>query len=107
MVTRLHGYTRQTNRMASEKLLERKLREAVARLGGKALKFSSPYETGYPDRLVLMPGGKAFWAELKTAGRKPTPKQMVRQMELRRLGFLSEIIDNEETLNNFLKRIKK
>lgn len=92
--------------MTSEKLLERKLREAVARLGGKALKFSSPYETGYPDRLVLMPGGKAFWAELKTTGRKPTPKQLVRQTELRRLGFLSEIIDNEETLNNFLKRIK-
>ena len=93
--------------MTSEKLLERKLREAVARLGGKALKFSSPYETGYPDRLVLMPGGKAFWAELKTTGQKPTPKQLVRQTELRRLGFLSEIIDNEETLNNFLKRIKE
>lgn len=93
--------------MASEKLLERKLREAVARLGGKALKFSSPYETGYPDRLVLMPGGKVFWAELKTTGRKPSSKQLVRQAELRRLGFLSEIIDNEETLNNFLKRIKE
>lgn len=93
--------------MTSEKLLERKLREAVARLGGKALKFSSPYETGYPDRLVLMPGGKAFWAELKTTGRKPTPKQLVRQTELRRLGFFSEIIDNEETLSNFLKQIKE
>lgn len=70
----------------SEKLLERKLREAIKKLGGKALKFSSPYETGYPDRLILMPGGRTYWAELKTTGKKPTEKQLLRQLELRSSG---------------------
>ena len=56
--------------MASEKLLERKLREAVARLGGKALKFSSPYETGYPDRLVLMPGGDGNPRRSSSSGKR-------------------------------------
>lgn len=86
----------------NEKLIEKKLREAIRKLGGKALKFSSPYETGYPDRLILMPGGKVFWVELKTTGKKPTEKQLLRQTELRNLGFVSEVIDSEEGLNKFI-----
>lgn len=96
--------TRETK--AGEKSLERKLREAVRKMGGKALKFSSPYETGYPDRLVLMRGGRAYWAEIKTTGKKPTAKQAIRQSELRALGFVSEVIDSEEALNNFLARLE-
>lgn len=90
----------------NEKLIEKKLREAVRRMGGKAIKFSSPYETGYPDRLILLPGGRTFWAELKTTGKKPTEKQLLRQRELRDLGFISEVIDSEETLKNFLRNIE-
>lgn len=89
----------------NEKLIEKKLREAVRKLGGKALKFSSPYETGYPDRLILMPGGRTYWAELKTTGKKATPKQLLRQAELRELGYIAEIINSEETLKNFLTLI--
>lgn len=39
----------------SEKLIERKLRDGVKALGGIALKFTSPYHRGIPDRVVLMP----------------------------------------------------
>lgn len=90
----------------NEKLLEKKLREAIRKLGGRAIKFSSPYETGYPDRLILMPKGRVYWAELKTTGKKPTEKQLLRQSELRSLGFISEVIDSEETLKNFLTRLE-
>lgn len=90
----------------NEKRLEKKLREAIRKLGGRAIKFSSPYETGYPDRLILMPEGRVYWAELKTTGRKPTEKQLLRQSELRSLGFISEVIDSEETLKNFLTRLE-
>ena len=90
----------------NEKLIEKKLREAVRKLGGKALKFSSPYETGYPDRLILMPGGRTYWAEMKTTGKKATPKQLLRQKELREMGYIAEIIDSEETLKNFLTLIE-
>lgn len=75
-------------------------------MGGKAIKFSSPYETGYPDRLILLPGGRTFWAELKTTRKTPTEKQLLRQRELRKLGFVSEVIDSEETLKNFLRNIE-
>ena len=90
----------------NEKLIEKKLREAIRKMGGKALKFSSPYETGYPDRLILMPAGRIYWAELKTTGKKPTAKQLLRQSELISLGFVSEVIDSEETLKNSLTKIE-
>lgn len=91
----------------NEKLIEKKLREAVRHMGGKALKFSSPFETGYPDRLILMPEGRVLWAELKTTGKKPTEKQKQIQSYLRGLGFVSEVIDSEESLKDFLKRVEK
>lgn len=90
----------------NEKLLEKKLRKAIRKLRGKAIKFYSPYETGYPDRLILMPGGEVYWAELKTTGKKPTEKQLLRQSELRALGFVSEVIDSEESLKNFLTKLE-
>ena len=43
-----------------EKVIERKLRDGVKKLGGGAqcLKFESPGTSGVPDRLILLPGGR-------------------------------------------------
>lgn len=90
----------------NEKLIERKLREGVKALGGLALKFSSPYHRGIPDRIVLMPGGQTFFVELKTTGKKPTELQKKALTELRSLGFKADVIDSQESLNNFLEEIK-
>lgn len=90
----------------NEKLTERKLREEIKKLGGLALKFSSPYHRGMPDRIVLMPEGKISFAEIKTTGKKPTELQKKAISELRALGFKAEIIDSQETLNKYLEEIK-
>lgn len=89
----------------NEKTIEKKLAREIGRRGGKALKFTSPYMTGMPDRLIIMPGGKAYWAELKTTGKKAGPRQLERQKELRDLGFVSEIVSSETELEEFLKII--
>lgn len=90
----------------NEKLIEKKLREEVKSLGGIALKLYSAYHTGLPDRLILMPGGRASFAEIKTTGKKPTMLQEKAIAELRALGFEAEVIDSQEALNNFLEEIK-
>lgn len=90
----------------NEKLIERNLREGVKALGGLALKFSSPYHRGVPDRIVLMPGGRMYFVELKTTGKKPTLLQQKAIGELRELGFDARVIDNQESLNLFLEEIK-
>lgn len=90
----------------NEKLIEKKLREGVKALGGIALKFSSPYHRGIPDRIVLMPQGNAYFVELKSTGKKPTKLQEKALSELRELGFDARIIDNQESLNEFLYDIQ-
>ena len=89
----------------SEKLLERKLKDRVKKLGGLALKFVSPSFTGVPDRIVLMPGGRCFFAELKTTGKKPTKIQLFVHGQLKKLGFEVWVIDRTEILEDFLKFI--
>jgi hypothetical protein len=54
-----------------EKTLERKLVERVKAMGGIAPKLVSPGFSGMPDRLVLLPGGKMAFVEVKGYGMKP------------------------------------
>lgn len=49
-----------------EKDIERKLGEQVKKRGGLYFKFVSPMNPGVPDRIVILPGGKVIFVELKT-----------------------------------------
>ena len=55
-----------------ERDVERYLRERVKQLGGRAYKFVSPGNNGVPDRIVMLPGGKLFFVELKAPGKETT-----------------------------------
>jgi len=85
-----------------EKLLEQKLRDQIKKLGGLALKFSSMTFTGMPDRIVLMPRGRIYFVEMKSEGKRPTPRQAIVHEQLRGLGFDVWVIDNREALAQFL-----
>jgi len=89
----------------NEKTIERTLREKVKAAGGVALKFFSPSFTGLPDRLVLMPGGRVWFVELKAPGKKPKPRQVIVHTMLRKLGFNVEVIDTTAGVNEFVNRI--
>ena len=89
----------------SEKILEAKLRDSIKRMGGLAVKVWPVSFTGLPDRLVLLPGGKTYFAELKSPGKKPTARQKVVHMALRDIGFVVAVIDSAESLRKFLEDI--
>jgi len=95
-----------SRRINSEKYLESQLTKKVAELGGKALKFYSQIEIGYPDRLVLMPGGQATWVEMKTKGDKPRRIQQIRHEQLRSLGFEVFVIDTPDKIQEFINHLK-
>lgn len=90
----------------NEKLIEKKLREAVTKMGGKAYKFSSPNNSGVYDRIVLMPAGRIWFVELKTTGKKPTALQQLFRRDAESLGFQTRVIDSPETLKTFLDEIR-
>ncbi len=91
----------------NEKLIEKKLREGVKEKGGLALKFTSPSFTGVPDRIVLMPGGKMCFVELKSTGKGLSPRQEVVFPILQELGFTVLVIDDKEKLQEFLNGLTK
>jgi hypothetical protein len=90
----------------SEKVIEAKLVKAVKTLGGLAPKFVSPGLDGMPDRLVLLPGGKLAFIELKAYGKKPRPLQARRKRQLQALGFSVYCIDDQEQIGGVLDEIQ-
>jgi hypothetical protein len=93
--------------MSKEKYFEKKLRERVEKLKGFALKFSSSYFTGIPDRIVLMPGGKLFFVEVKDEGVVPKDRQKLVIYLLQEKGFDVSVINSNDSLFDFLQKIEK
>ncbi|HUR65447.1 MAG TPA: VRR-NUC domain-containing protein [Chitinophagaceae bacterium] len=89
----------------NEKLIEKKLREGVKKLGGIAVKFFVLAFTGFPDRIVLMPGGRIWFVETKTTGKTLSPRQKIVLPYLEKLGFKVRVIDRQELLDQFFKEI--
>lgn len=89
-----------------EKQIEQKLAQAVRKSGGMCLKFVSPNFDGMPDRLILLPGGRIAFAELKAPGKKPRPLQIARHKTLMGLGFRVYVIDSAEQIGAILDEIQ-
>lgn len=88
-----------------EKKLEEKFRTAVKQSGGKAYKFTSPGNDGVPDRLVVLPGGRTGFVELKQKGKQPTPLQSLRIRELRSLGCRVCVLDDPADIEAVINSI--
>lgn len=89
-----------------EKTIERKLAVEVKNMGGICPKFVSPGLDGMPDRLVLLPGGRLAFVEVKAPGKKPRPLQMVRHEMLKRLGFAVYVLDDIKKIGAMLDEIQ-
>ncbi len=89
-----------------EKQIERKLVRMTSQMGGMALKFVSPGCDGVPDRLVLLPGGKVGFVEVKAPGKKPRPLQVRRIGQILGLGFPVFVVDGKEQITEVLQKIK-
>jgi len=92
--------------MARENVIEAYLRDQVKALGGRAYKFVSPGNAGVPDRLVLLPGGKVVFVELKATGRKPTSLQEAQQRKIRNLNFDVFTLDSKAEVDKFIEGCK-
>ena len=89
-----------------EKAIEGKLVQMVKATGGIAPKFVSPGFAGMPDRIVLLPGGRIGFVEVKAPGEKPRPLQLSRHGLLQRLGFKVYVLDDEQQIGGILDEIQ-
>ena len=90
-----------------EREVEKKLVQAVRRMGGICPKWVSPGLDGVPDRIVLLPGGRIGFIELKAPGKKMRPLQKKRNEKLEALGFLVFCIDRTEQIEEELREIQR
>lgn len=93
-------------RTTSEKVIERYLCNRVAALGLLCLKYANFQQAGYPDRLILLPGGRCVWVELKSTGRKPTRLQLERFADLERRGHTVYVADTHEKVDGIITVIQ-
>lgn len=75
----------------------------VERAGGMALKF--PYApSGWPDRMVLLPGGVVLFFELKRPkGGRLEPLQPWWHAQLRKLGFEVHLCNTKAAVDSALE----
>ena len=85
-----------------EKTVEQYLRKQVKKAGGLALKLVCPGFTGVPDRLILLPGGRIFFAETKDLGKTPKRRQKYVHSRLRELGFTVFVPDSKEAVDQMM-----
>lgn len=87
-----------------ERDIEKKLVREVRRMGGEAYKWTSPGNDGVPDRIVMFPGGRVVFVELKADGGALRPVQRIQIEKIRKLGQSVEVVKGRLELERFLRR---
>lgn len=88
----------------TERFIEEKLVKAVKKQNGICPKFVAPGCVGMPDRIVLLPGGRVSFVEVKAPGQKPRPIQVVKHEQLRKLGFQVFVLDDVQQIADILEK---
>lgn len=90
-----------------ESAVEKKLVDGVREMGGECLKFVSPSMAGVPDRIILLPGGRVSFVEVKREGETLSDKQRRFMQWLRENDFHAAavygVVDVEVALCNLRK----
>lgn len=82
----------------SENYVETYLRDEGKNRGFKCYKFTSPSNSGVPDRIVIGHGSTVF-VETKAPGKKTRPLQDAVHREMRRYGAEIYVLDNHEDVD--------
>ena len=75
-----------------EVVVEKALVKETEKRGGIAYKLTVPGRRNVPDRLLLMPGGRAIFVECKAPGERERPAQRRELARLAALGFETHVL---------------
>lgn len=82
--------------------IEKKLVGGIRKLGGRAYKWVSPGNDGVPDRIVILPGLRPVFVELKAEKGRLTALQKVQIDRLRTMRQDVRVLYGKEEVRNFL-----
>lgn len=81
-------------RTLESKIEQKAVDLAWQHLGVIGSKLVTPGDTGYPDRIFWIPGGRPLLIEFKRPGGEVRSKQTYIHIQLIRLGYQVEVHDN-------------
>jgi hypothetical protein len=84
--------------------VEQYLTDRVAKMGGKAMKWSSAGNAGVMDRIVFLPKGRVLFVEVKRPGERLRPLQLFVMDLLRGLGASAHMVDCKAAVDDLLGR---
>lgn len=84
-----------------ERDIERHLVKVVREMGGEAYKFVSPSNRGVSDRVVVLPGGKIWFIEVKREGGKLSALQKLFADRMQSLGTNYACLWSKEDVNKW------
>lgn len=88
-----------------ESAVERRLTEMLRKRGALCLKFVSPGNPGVPDRVVLLPGGRVIFAELKAQDGRTGALQERQIARMRGLGADVRVLKGVEQVQGFVEEV--
>lgn len=89
----------------TEREVEKFFKDQLEKRGAIVWKFVSPGQAGVPDRVVLLPGGRTVFAEMKAPGKKPRPLQRAVFSRMARTGHPVFVIDSKEAVEKFMEEV--
>ena len=93
--------------MQKEARIENWLVRQVRDLGGICDKFTSPSNPGVPDRLIVMPGGRVIFVELKTETGKLANIQVWQHKRYRERGADVRLIKGMDEARKLVEELKE
>lgn len=86
-----------------ERAIEEYLGLRARQSGGLCVKFIPTSFAGFPDRIVMLPGAKITFVELKAPGKLPTKLQYSVHERLRKLGFRVVVLDSLSAVDEWFR----
>ena len=88
-----------------ESSIEAKLVRMVRAKGGLCYKFVSPGNPGVPDRIVITPGGRTIYVELKPEVGRLAAVQKWQQEEMRQRGAEVRTLKGLDQVRAFIEEV--
>lgn len=85
--------------------IEKRLTKSIKAIGGRSIKLNPLWNVGIPDRMILLPGFRIYFIELKDRSKISKP-QKIWISWLTDCGFDARVIRGGSELTIFLKEIE-
>ena len=90
--------------LGPERRIENRIKRAVESIGGLAVKQAGT--AGMPDRLIILPGGRHLWLELKAKGGRLSKLQELAIARLRAMGCEVDVVTGPVEAEDYIARLE-